>query len=121
MRSITEADIPTIKLWYAARGLEIDAGMLPKLGLIIDDVCACFLYISLEKCAMIEGLVSNPMANPKVAYVGIHKVIDGLTKLAEDFGAKYTIAIIKSESVVKIGKKLGYKDHGMFKVLVKGL
>lgn len=121
MRSVNDKDIETIMSWYQSRGLVVERSLLSSSGFIVDNTCACFLYLSLDNVAMIEGVVSNPMASPFDVHRGIIELIKGAEQAASKVGAKHIIGIVSGEGMINIGKQLGYEDRGTYRVLMKGI
>ncbi len=58
-------DLPDLNAWYAARGEPgWTADMVPPTGYIEPGVAAGFLFITNTTIALMEGMVTNPRADP---------------------------------------------------------
>jgi hypothetical protein len=84
-----------------------------KGGMIVFDgdipVCAGFIYLTNSKVAWVDWIISNKEYRKKPQRsdaVGL--LIETLTNLCKNSGAKYSYALIKNKSLIKTYEVLGY-------------
>tara|TARA_R110000868_G_scaffold9795_7_gene48250 strand:+ start:882 stop:1292 length:411 start_codon:yes stop_codon:yes gene_type:complete len=82
-------------------------------GFIIYDkdipVCAGFIYITNSKVAWVDWIVSNKDYRKKPhRKEALLLLIDTLTNMCKNTGAKYSYALIKHKSLIGTYEKLGY-------------
>jgi RimJ/RimL family protein N-acetyltransferase len=82
-------------------------------GIIILDgeipICAGFMYITNSKVAWVDWIISSKTYNEKpFRKEAIKLLISSLTKFCKDTGNKYTYALIKNQSLIKVYEELGY-------------
>lgn len=72
-------------------------------------ICAGFVYLTNSKVCWVDWIVSNKEYNKKPQRrEAISLLIHKLTSICKESGAKYSYALIKSPSLIKVYKDLGY-------------
>lgn len=84
-----------------------------KGGLLVLDgdtpICAGFMYLTNSKVAWIDWIISNKEYREKPnRQLAIKLLIESLTKISENTGAKYAYALIKSKPLIDTYEKIGY-------------
>lgn len=82
-------------------------------GLIVYDgdtpICAGFMYITNSKVSWVDWIISNKNYNIKpLRKEAIKLLVSSLTIVCKDTGSKYSYALIKHESLIKVYEELGY-------------
>jgi hypothetical protein len=103
-------DFAQMASWYDARGLAIPRpDMLPKFGLIEDNVAAAFLYLTDSSIVLLDALITNPAADYQKRQVAIVEIITGLEAAASIAGAKHIVCYTKTETIThRLKRDLGY-------------
>lgn len=87
MRFVEDKDLETLGNWWAAYNFPVvPKESLPKNGLIIDNVCAGFLYCTDSNIAWLEFVVGNPSLSKEERKVGLNELLFGLAGLAKELG-----------------------------------
>lgn len=72
-------------------------------------ICAGFIYFTNSSVCWVDWIVSNKEYNKKPQRrEAISLLIHRLTSICKESGAKYSYALIKSPSLIKVYKDLGY-------------
>ena len=83
--------------------------ILPTTGLIIDGVCATFLYETNSNICMMEGFICNKEADKKEREKCLDLIVDALLLFAKSRGFKYIKGDTRYKAVVDRGLKHGFK------------
>lgn len=107
-RKIIPADYATLAKWWTAQNFPtIAPEYLPQCGLIVDGLCAGFLYESDSAIAWVEWIVANPEAEKALRREALDKLLDALVLHAKERGYKAIFT-----SVAHPGLLERYKQHG---------
>ena len=84
-------------------------------GLIVFDgdepICAGFIYMTNSGVAWVDWIISSKTYNKKPnRKEAIRILIDRLTSLCKDSGAKYSYALIKHKGLIKTYEEVGYNQ-----------
>ena len=96
-------------------------------GLIVYDkdipVCAGYIYITNSKVCWVDWIISNKEYRKKPGRKeAISFLIESLTNVASNSGAKYVYALIKNESLINVYQEVGYiKGDTYNKEMIKAL
>lgn len=72
-------------------------------------ICAGFVYLTNSKVAWVDWIISNKNYTDRVKRKeSLLVLIESLTNMARDLGAKYSYALIKNDSLIKVYKDCGY-------------
>lgn len=83
-------------------------------GMIVYDgdepICAGFIYVTNSKVCWVDWIISNRNYTKKTERrQALIMLIESLTRLCENTGAKYVYALIKNQSLIKVYENVGYK------------
>ena len=111
MRLFKESDYGTLREWSIGHGgRPLQKEELPKVGLIIEDVCAGFLYRTDSKVAFIDHIVSNPDAKAREVSKAVDIITNYLSAWAHGNG--YNVCCFtRKGSIAKRAIKLGFKKN----------
>jgi len=99
-----------LETWAKQWGWDLTVlDILPRRGLIIDGVCATFLYETNSNLCMMEGFICNKEADKEIREKCLDRIVDGLLLLARDLGYKYIKGDTRYQAVVDRGLKHGFK------------
>ena len=73
------------------------------------DICAGFIYLTNSKIAWIEFIISNRQYKEEDRNKAIQFLIDSLSAVAEESGAKYGYAILKNKSLMKYYEEANFR------------
>jgi hypothetical protein len=118
MRMLRDDDYAEILVgWWNQWGWEAPPqDFLPQNGeggIIISDgiipICAGFVYLTNSKVAWVDWIISNKKYTDRIKRKeALLALIDRLTIMAKDLGAKYCYALIKNENLINVYKDCGY-------------
>jgi len=118
IRELNETDYDDILVdWWLQWGwVPPQRDFLPNNGkggiIIYDDetpVCAGFMYITNSKVAWVDWIISNKEYTKKTQRKdAIKLLVSALTEICKKSGSKYSYALIKNESLIKMYEELGY-------------
>lgn len=123
MRRYTPADYPMLCAWYEAYGQKPPAHTsLPLTGIVIDGVCAAFLYKTDSDIAMIEGVIANRDAKTLIRGRALCAVLSELFKIAKEQGFSQVYGFTQHSGVPGLAAKVGgVQRKGAYTLLVKDL
>jgi hypothetical protein len=82
---------------------------LPKLGLIVNNCCAGFLYRTDSTVAWMEFVVSDPKGNRRQNKESLGILVDSMVALARENGFESVVTSMRSHGLIKELKKHGFK------------
>ncbi len=109
--------------WYKQWDWSLDVlEMMPTTGLIVEGVCAVFLYETNSNICFIESFISNKDVDSEVKNDSLDKMIEVLLHMAKEKGFKYIKGDTRypkvEERAVKHGFKVApYNYHAFFRSL----
>lgn len=118
-----EKDYPILHSWWTRHGwTPVAFEMLPKIGYIVNDVCAGFLYVSDSKLCHLEWLVSDPESEKTKRSDSLNILIDTLCLTAKEYGCKFVFTTSNNEVLIKRLQNRGFSvsDVGVTH-LIKGV
>lgn len=108
IRSYQSSDYYILCEWWNKQNWQApDRNMLPKTGLIIENICAGFLYKTDSDVALLEFIIANPESNKEERSEALDLLINNLVNIAKESGYK---AIFTSLQHTKLLER--YKKHG---------
>jgi hypothetical protein len=111
-----------VREWYHARKLTPpDDKTFPTTGAIVPDVAAGFIYCTDGPFAILEGLVTNPLAPKGKRVRAVAQVVRRLVELARGRGYTKIIGFTKLGCVEAHALKTGFKALGAFTLLGRDL
>jgi len=109
LRRLEESDYDTLVTWWKDWKWEAPPrDFLPENGtggfMVSNndsDICAGFIYLTNSKIAWIEFIISDKQYKEEDRNEAIQFLINSLSSVAEETGAKYGYAILKNKSLMK--------------------
>lgn len=95
--------------WYNQWNISSDnINILSDCGLIIEDVCAVFLYKTNSSLCLIENLICNKDLTKQIHDQGLDLMCDAILQLAKQSGFKQVISLVScnpklAERMIKLG------------------
>lgn len=88
-------------------------------GIIVLDgevpICAGFMYATNSKVAWVDWIISSKTYNLKPhRREALKLLVSTLTETCKDAGYKYTYALIKSQSLIKVYEEFGYTQSDTY-------
>ncbi len=122
IRRYDATDFNILQEWWTAHGFSMTPAMLPKVGFIVEGVCAGFLYETDSAFALFEWVISNPASTKEERDVGLDLVITAAIDEAQSLGFKLLYSSIKHPALIARYEKHGYiaSDTGMVS-MIRGL
>jgi len=113
-RPINDQDYALACKWWKAQ--------VPETGVVVDNICMGWIYLSNSKVAHAEWIVGNPEVSGKSKLRAINTVLDGLIEIAKDHGATFIFTSIKNNGLMRILKNRGFQqtDEGMTNFIYSG-
>lgn len=111
MRAIDlEKDYKTLEKWWKSYSWPcIAPEYLPTTGLIIDDLCAGFLYKTDSSVAILEWIVGNREADRGARAQAIREVVQGLKEIAHRAGYTKVFTSAVHPNLISAYKELGFQ------------
>jgi len=122
-RPINDQDYETACGWWKAQDWEpVHKTFLPETGVIVNDICMGWIYLSNSKVAHAEWIIGNPEVSGPSKLRAINTVLEGLIEIARDHGATFIFSSVKNTSLIKILEKKGFirTDEGMTNFIYSG-
>lgn len=101
-------DYPTLQRWFKEHNWEspIPKNVLPKLGIIVEDVCAAGLHFdSSSKLGVMYGIFSNPNVSKLTLFKEMKNCIEGIKELGIKKKLNYIYTITGEKSLHKLYEK----------------
>lgn len=109
-----------IASWYCYRKLvPPPVSQLPKVGFVISDVACCFLYQTDSTLALMEGAISNPVADKQRRNEALDMLGVVVCDEAKRLGYKHIFGVSKIEAVQKRVKRHGGTTDGIPHLVIK--
>lgn len=84
--------------------------ILPTTGLIIEGICATFLYETNSKTCFMEGFICNKEISKEDRDLYLDQIVEALFALAKEKGYKYMQGNTRYKAVLDRSIKLGFKQ-----------
>jgi hypothetical protein len=123
IRRYDETDFDTLKVWWDHHKFEgMVPAMLPRIGYVVEGVCAGFLYQTDSAFALFEWVISNTESDKEIRRAGLDLLITAAAQEAQNLGFKVLYSTIKHPALIARYKSHGYveTDTGMT-AMVRGL
>jgi hypothetical protein len=112
-----EKDYKTLCEWWSGHEgwPAIPEVFLPKVGLIVDGLCAGFLYQTDSGFAWLEWVVGNPQADKEARSEALDLLVKELLRVAKELGFQAVFSAIKHPGLLERYEKFGFNvtDRGM--------
>lgn len=105
-----DVDYDMISSWWTGYSFPVvPKESLPKNGLIIEGICAGFLYCTDSNIAWLEFVVGNPVASKEVRKSGLTELLSGLTGLAKELGYDVLFSSVSHQNLMDRYLEAGFK------------
>jgi hypothetical protein len=110
IKPFEESDHPLLCSWWEEHGwAPVSLNMLPKIGYIVDDICAGFLYINDSKLCHLEWIIADPKSDKNKRSEALNVLISTLCFTAKEYGCEAVFTATKHKSLIE-----RYKSNGFF-------
>ena len=129
-RTLLEEDYSMLEKWWAAWGWPaVSKDILPDNGtggvMVEHDgkpIVAGFIYWSNSGLCWLDWIVSDPNGSKRTRPLAVKLLIETVEIMVKDAGKKCIMSISRSNSLLKIHKKLGWNvdenpSHEMIKII----
>ena len=122
MRIFDPDDYKIIQDWFYGHHMQAPlASYLPNIGFIEDYYCAGFLVQTDTPIALIDFVVTNPVAQLRARAEAVHSIIDTLIKEAKRRGFKAVKCDTQKRSIAKLSVPFKFADLGNFHTFYREL
>jgi len=83
--------------------------MLPKIGFIVNDVVAGFIYSTDSKVCMIEWIVGNPSCSKEVRKQSLKELLSVLCNTAKEMGYTCCFTYTKNSGLISSLEQAGFQ------------
>lgn len=95
--------------WYNQWGLSPHSiELLPGTGLIIENVCALFLYRTNSLLCLVEGFISNREAEDTVRAQGLDLISSKMDEWIKELGFKQIMTFSNNPKVIERAKSMNF-------------
>lgn len=109
VKAFEKTDYALISTWWLQHGWSpVSFEMLPKIGFIVNDICAGFLYINDSRLCHLEWVVSDPDSGKQERSESLAILLNVLENTAKEFGCSAVFTATKHENLIKRYKNNGY-------------
>lgn len=120
MRQFLCDDLKVINEWQEAHGLPaFKLENLSKFGLIIDDVCAGFIFETDGGFCVFDCFISNPKSSKIDRTLCLDVITEALLKRAEARGFKTVLALTSHPSIEERCKRYKFESALEYKFYLK--
>ena len=107
-----EQDYETLKTWWKGHGWDaLPCEDIPDTGFISNECAFGCLYIDIHlRFAMMEWVVTDPDAAPRMCLKSLNEVIGTLIESAQDVGVKRIYSVLKHEKLGKLYERHGFVE-----------
>lgn len=121
-RPLQYGDHEMIRDWYRGWLMKpVPRELLPETGLIVNGVCAGFLYLTNSGLGLIEGYISNPEASPELRSEGLDELTSALLSLAKEKGVVVVKCETRLSQVAERALKFEFKEIPGVRSLIRRL
>lgn len=123
IRHFEESDYQLLCSWWNGhKWAPVSLEMLPKIGYVVDDVCAGFIYINDSKLCHLEWLISDPKSDKEKRSKALDLLIDTLCFTAKEYGCSAVFTATAHKNLIERYKKNGFNVTDLNMVhLIKGI
>lgn len=109
VRKYIDRDFEEVRSWYTQRGMNLEAGSLPKLGFIIPNIGAGFLMQTDTDSCILEPFIANPYTLKKERDVALDSIFEELLKSAKELGFKRVFGFSTHLKMVWRAQSFGFR------------
>jgi len=113
VNGVLPGDLVTINRWRAARSMApLRWEAVPKIGLIVPDLAAGFLFETESPIvAILDSFITNPDAPMRLRYKAVQEILAALGEKAKSLGIERLIGFSESNGIVRLAEGLGYSSR----------
>lgn len=98
IRLFREDDYSTLVDWANKRNINYPPlDFLSDIGFVVENSCACFLYVTNSKVCLIEALIANPDISKEARNESLKSLFDYVINLLKDKEYKYIYCSVETE------------------------
>lgn len=115
-------DLDKINVWREQRGLSKWDGLdMPKYGIIVPGVAACFLLKTDTRYAFLEGLIANRDVSAGIRHEALNMCIEACIEKAKKLGFEQLVFLTDHHSVMRYGDAFGFKFVKLYNFYERGI
>lgn len=104
-------DYETLSTWWTGYDFPVvPKECLPENGLIIDGLCAGFIYKTDSNIAIMEWIIGNKEADSGARKAALEDLIKSLTDMARSLGYKRVFSMVKHPNLIQLYKENGFLE-----------
>jgi hypothetical protein len=120
VRKFTSKDIEIINVWVKSRGMPgWNIYSLPVNGFIVEGIAAGFVYLTDSEIAILDCVVSNPLASGYSRGKAVKNIVIRLIECAKSNGRININCTTQIKSMKKMMLSLGFSECGSFEAFTK--
>ena len=106
-----EQDYETLAGWWRGHGWEpLQAEDIPDTGFVANECAFGCLYIDIHcRFAMMEWVVTDPSASPRLCVKSLNEVIEKLIETAKEVGIKRVYSVLKHDKLAGLYERHGFQ------------
>lgn len=109
IKKFEESDYPLLCSWWFEHGWNpIPLELLPKVGYVVDEICAGFLYVNNSGLCHLEWLVSDPRSDKAIRNEALTLLIDSLCSTAKEHNLKAIFTTSNNKNLIERLKNHGF-------------
>jgi hypothetical protein len=118
-RRVVDLDFDEIERWFEARNHKMPHKyFFPKIGFIVDNIAAGFIYMTDSNVGIIDVYISNPSIDGLVRGHALDEITQELIKSAQFYGLKLIKCDTKLEKVKNRALSFGFKHIGAYESFI---
>lgn len=115
VRRILELDFDEIEKWFRAREMPVpERSLFPKIGFIVDNIAAGFIYFTDSSVAIIDCYISNPKSDKRNRDEALRAITGALITTAKFHKVKLLKCDTSLDAVKIRAEASGFKRIGAF-------
>lgn len=116
IRLFNSSDYEMLSSWWKQHEWpSIPLSFLPKIGIIVDDCVAGFIYSTDSKICWLEFIISDPKCEQKKRQDALNLLIQEASNTAKDLGYEVIFTLASHKGLIEKYKNNGFKvtDNNM--------
>lgn len=111
IKRFEESDYSLLCSWWFEHGWNpIPLDLLPKVGYIVDDICAGFLYVNNSGLCHLEWIISDPRSDKTARDKALTVLIDTLCSTAKEFNLSAIFTTSSNKILIERLKTHGFNQ-----------
>ncbi len=109
IREFKQSDYQEVRQWWEGhKWPAIPLSALPKTGLIVEGVCAGWLYSTDSSIAWMEWIVSNPLSDKTLRDASLNTLIENLLGKAKESGFTQVFTSVNHPKLIERYQNNGF-------------